>query len=228
MKNTHLSGLMAGLLSLGLGGAAQASPIFVYQDGAFLGSVVAYSGGTTTAANWNLNQAPTIGPGQADNSGRLFFYAGSDGLSFNMLFNNGDGDNENGSIELEATVAASAGDPVVKVADDGGAEFWETATNNTFHGKWQWSWGADGGAFGALQGDWSINVDLIANGWSPSHGNEVVDLAVYSGGGSPVSLSLDLSKDILLTNIAIPEPTTLAILGLGLVGVGLGNRKRLS
>jgi hypothetical protein len=55
-------------------------------------------------------------------------------------------------------------------------------------------------------------------------GADFVDLAV---GGSSWTYNTDFVLVNLVTTHAAPEPTTLALLGLGLVGVGFSRRKKL-
>jgi hypothetical protein len=198
-----------------------ASQVFVYQNGVNLGSVTSFSGANTMAGNWVLNDGPTIGPSVTNNNGALFFYQGSDGLSFNILLNDGDVENENGSYAFDMTVTGSS--PSILVNDDAASEFSQDGAG-TFHGNWQWSWGADGGVIGALDGLWQINIFNILNGWSRTYNNTVDHLALV---GTDGLISLNPNQDIILTNVAaVPLPAGVWLFGSALLGIGYIKRKR--
>ena len=194
----------------------------MFQDGSYLGAIDSYSGSGSSNENWNINQAPDIGPGQADNEGHMFFYEGSDGLSFNFLFNNGDNDDENGSARWDITVASSIDNPYVTVQDDSNEFYEDSSTDNLFYGAWTWSWGADGGAIAGLAGDWTITVDQIAYGWHSTYNNPLTSLSVFDNSGS--NISLDLTHDIVFT--PVPAPATMLLFGTGIAGLAWTRLRR--
>jgi hypothetical protein len=200
---------------------ALAETVYVYQYDILLGSVGSYSGATTARGNWNRNYGVDVGPVIADNEGALFFYEGLDGLTFNMLFNPNEVLNqpfEYGSIAFDISVTGT--DSSVFLTDDIN-EFVSSGGGN-YSGKWKWTWGADGGIIGGLEGDWTIDIFNMESGWSSRYPNGGSSLWMYGVDGF---FSLDLSQDIRLTNVSpVPLPATAWLFGSALLGFAGFNR----
>ena len=215
------------LVASGLASLAVADPIYVYQGGNYLGSVEPYSPTTamTGAANYNYVGGPTwsgdpiTGPDQQAREGQIFFYNGSDGLSFTSIFNSiGGGPATKQKTNWDIAVTGSTADPGVLLSDNGETggvlvEVQEQGATDVFQARWVFTQRTDGGVIGPLGGNsWSITID-------PLYYEGPTALKVYSGPGSSITLNLntDSSGDIVLT--AIPEPFSMAFLGSAFVGV---------
>lgn len=213
----HLAGL-AVLSILSMAVTANAIPITVSQGGVELGIIDSFSGGLSGAHNYNYHNSTNHvvnGPTAFNMQGQIFFYEGSDGLSFNTVLGS-IGSGPNGQVDWDITITGSTTDPTVLVSDDQRVhELRESSTNNLFYGRWDYYQRAgDGGVIGELGGNsWTITIDQLAYAG-------ITSLMAY-GTTNSISLDMDLTKDIVFsvaTNPSVPEPTTMLLFGAGLAG----------
>ncbi len=154
------------LLSLGwASSSAQAYYIQVLQGSSVLGTVSPYTGTLTAANNYNYfsnSGHPVNGPTPMAQQGRIWFYEGSDGLAWNVIFN-AVGAAFNGSASWNINITGSTSNPGVVLSDDAGEL--KEPTSNQFTGNWNWfasSKATDGGVIAPLGTGWTINVTPTA------------------------------------------------------------------
>lgn len=193
--------------------AAVTSPrIEVLQAGVLRGTIAPYSGPLSAIANYNYTSPsgfPIYGPAPAAFEGRMFFYAGADGLYFNVIFNTET--IGNGTVDWTIQVLGSTVDPAVKFSDDPAppaeaTELMET-TNNLFAGKWDYMARVDGGVIGPLGGTaWTITIDQL--GYASRNGRGIEVLRAFDATGASLQLfaEADRSQQIVFRAIPVPEP----------------------
>lgn len=143
---------------------AEAFPINVSQGGTFLGTVDPFSGAITGADNYNyfdFSGHPINGPIPASQEGQIFFYDGTDGLNFNVIFNK-DLTSFDGGFSWDINIAGSITDPIERLEDGSGSEL-DEPVNNSFEGRWIYTDNSDGGVIGEIGGNsWVITIDPIS------------------------------------------------------------------
>jgi hypothetical protein len=150
---------------------------------------------------------------------QFWFYDGSDGLNFVMVF----GKDNSGTtfpddkVQGDISVTGSSSNPTVRLSDDPG-ELTEVGITDVFEGRWQFGDNSDGGVIGALGGlGWEVTFDPILYAqMSTAH--------AYGSTGSEV-LAVN-TTDLIVFRPSVPEPTTLLLMGLGLIGVGFAGHRR--
>lgn len=206
--------------------------IEVLQGGISRGVIEPYTGSLTGAANYNYVQPsgfPIHGPSAAAFEGRIFFYQGSDGLHFSVIFNTeGIG---NGTVDWNIGVTGSTTDPSVQFSDDPVPP--ETTpdvrevSSNFFVGDWDYTGRVDGGVIGPLGGsNWSITIDQL--GYSSTNDRGINKLFAFDASGSSLPLAFTTlnSGRIEFRPFIVPEPRAI-FLALGLlVGVMRWNEIR--
>jgi hypothetical protein len=214
--------------------AAQSQLIDVSQGGAFVGTISPYTGSLVSAANYNYIQPsgfPLSGPASAAFQGRLFFYAGSDGLSFNVLFNTGAlGE---GAVNWTISVAGSTSDPIVQLSDDPHppADHQELveSSSNFFTGDWSYVGNTDGGVIGPISGSaWTITVNQL--GYSSDKDKGITSLHAFdnSGRALPLNLNSGNSGQIVFRPEAVPEPPAATQLTLAAIAALISGRRPTS
>ena len=224
MKKKLLVSLATVLFLFSVTGIVEATTIYVSQGGVALGTITPYSGTTLSAsANYVQHGQPVNGPTTNQYEGQIYFYENNVGLYFNMHFGTGGAFKDFiQDVDWDITVSGSTTNPEMIESDDPG-EFIETGTDDLFEGRWAyWNNYGDGGVLGSLSGSaWTIAIDPVSYG---TQGN-LHSLLAYSYSSTAISLDINLTDDILLSAAPIPEPTTMLLLGSGLIGLA-GARKK--
>ncbi len=201
----------------------QAATISVSQGGQVLGTIESYNGTLSSAANYNYYSSANhlyTGPDTTSNGGTFFFYEGSDGLTFNMIYGNGGNSTIISDVEGTLAVDGSTEDPYAVLSDDPN-EFRETSDNVFTLDYRFYQYLGDGGVVGGLAGNnWEITLDL-------SYITNLSSLVAY-GTFNELNLDLDPSKDIVFSTISsVPLPPAMWLLLSGLMGfAALQKRKK--
>lgn len=202
--------LLLMLLTL-LSSVAQAGLINVYQGGSYLGQVSSYQGALSAEANYGYSGATnhlTTGPSLSSGDGHIFFYQGSDGLSFNAILGSGGSRQVKSKVHWDITVSDNQANAQALVKDDNN-EFTEDATD-FFDANWNYNHKlGDGGVIGPLLGLWQITIDP-----KKYEKTALVNLQVFSAAGAPIALAINTTDDIVFNAVATPAPTWLLAAGL--------------
>lgn len=220
MRKTHsnaIPGISTLSLAVLLSAGASAAVMNVWQGGIYQGTFESYSGGLTAAGNFGYSSSSahlTAGPPLTPGKAHLFFYDGSDGLHFNVVFSaipSGGAGSANWSISLSGNGATDG----VVISDDSG----ELGVGYT--GNWTWdNTHTDGGVIGPIGGSaWSLTI-------TPTGQSLPGGMAVHGGSGVVIPLSTDVGQaapfSIVIEPSQIPEPwqtaSLSAVLLLGLAG----------
>jgi hypothetical protein len=197
--------------------AVQPQRIDVLQGSTLIGAIDPYTGSLTGAANYNYVQpsgSPVSGPATTAFQGRVFFYEGSDGLNFNVIFNTGAlGE---GQVNWTISAVGSTTDPVVRLTDDPAPpadqpELIESSSN-FFTGAWNYTGNTDGGVIGPITGSaWTITVHQL--GYSSDKDKGITSLRAFDDSGSSLSLNLNSGPtgQIIFRPEVVPEPATATI-----------------
>jgi hypothetical protein len=211
---------LAAVVVLIVGGQGQAAIVNVFQGGDFLGTIRPYTGTLTGAANYNAGVPDVInGPTSEFDRGAIFFYDGSDGLNFTVMFNR-HGGSAYRHAHLDISVLGSSSDPMVRVAD----EELDEVSPDFFEGRWTFGETRDGGVIGEIGGiAWTITVDpLLYDG--------VLSLRAYDPRGSYIDLNLNTDASGTIRFTPVPEPSTfvmcIGFVAMGLVGCGWRKLRR--
>ena len=149
----------------------------------FLGYIHAYSGSLTGANNYDYYSAsahPIVGPTPVGYESKMYFYEGTDGLSFGMFHNIDVFGSPDNIVHWDVDVTGTDAD--VWLGDEP-AEFTESSPNH-FDGNWHYWYNTDGGVIGNLIGNWEIVV-------TPVRWGDITSWDIYSADGS--SIGLDMS-----------------------------------
>jgi hypothetical protein len=226
------------------GGFRVANPgpttIHVIQAGIHLGTITPYTGDLDGATNYSYDPLtdsgfPAYGPTPTVSWGQIFFYEGSDGLSFNVLLNAYTGSpNEEGSADWNISVVGSATDPSVLLADDPDTFELTEPVANQFTGDWSWNSRTDGGVIGELSGDtWVVTIEpQIYGGPDPLTSLVASDgsgafIGLLPVAGSAFTIVLTPTWPLPPPPVPVLPPAALGVLGamMALLGVrALGRR----
>jgi hypothetical protein len=217
------------LVALGAVGIANAQ-IYVYQEatagvGDFVlqGQVAAYTGGVSTDAHygWDTVDTSYLGPlSTQDGVSNLYFYDGTDGLSFVVVHDHPD-DGSGGEANTQVDVSGDSDGVAWQVQDDPDGQYTDTysATSTTLVADQDWAvCCTDGYAVGSLDGNqWVLDYQF------QNAPGGINDLVAVTNDGSTLQLDLEAGRRVRFT--PVPEPATMVAVGAGLLAV-LRRRKK--
>jgi hypothetical protein len=202
----------------------------------YKGTIAAYTGTDSAAVNYDYfshSGDPVEGPNLKFDRGEIFFYEGSEGMTFNAIFNKekekpSDGDIF-GLVSWDIAAGTFSTDPTVLLSDDK-KELKEVASDPVnhsalFEGRWAWHNNTDGGIIQGLEGPvWILAIDPIAY-------QGIDSLKAFSADGSRINLNLSTGNRGYLFFVphfgSIPDPgTTLSLLSIGIAGLTLATKRK--
>lgn len=221
----------------------------------YLGSVEAYTGDLTGVANYDYYSAsghPIYGPTPEAYLSKMYMYGGSDGLSFGFFHNIDEGGSNYWNHvrwEIDFINMNSNLGLVDDQTPENRGEIGMVKSGTHYDAGWSYKLNTDGGVIDQLQATdpwWEIVID-------PSMFGDIQMWQMASGDGSYINLwenqfgipgdigpdddyygfvgdkrRIDAYTTFITPHDMIPEPTTILLLGAGLLGAGMVARKKKS
>ncbi len=230
--------IKAGVLAAALGlapGGANAIVLDVFKTSGsgqgFVSSITTIDTNGTAASHYDLYSASghpsgvPVGPDVAN----IWVHQDLNNLGnfgFGFIFDQDNSGTPLNTATANFRIANSSTNPVVVVSDDAGESVETPPGSNAFVGTYRYQNNSDGIMVDGISGDFTIIIDSVDFG-------SVTSWNVASGDGNHFALELGEEYRITLqgetpsdVSVTVAEPGMLAILGLGLAGIGFARRKR--
>lgn len=229
--------MVAGLV---LAPSADASAFRVSQESAVgtgdfdanvIGYITPFSTGLTASNfyrygnpdNASYNGEGNGGPLPVSSLSQIFLVAASDGLFLTVVHDN-PSDGSGGTADTRWDLANDTASFAVRDDNPGNDSYSVTNSDTTFIAQQVWNnCCTDGYMIGGLDGF------FLAYGRFLDAPTGITALRATDSGGNHLALALEAGRRVRIDRVdPIPEPSTLALMGLGLLGVGLVKRWRVS